>query len=351
MDPGQGMLIAFATKPGQTASDGLDHNSPYTKHLVTELRLPGLAIEEVFKRVRRAVREETGGKQIPQEWSTLEGTIQFVGKAAGETASALASAPHPLQMAALPPVAPPAALPAPPALTEGEEMVRVPAGEFFMGCNKKVDMECKAEEKPGRRIYVGTFQIDKTEVTVEAYRRCVEAGSCSKPAGGTCNWGKTGRERHPINCVDWEQARTYCQWAWKRLPSEAEWEKAARGTDGRKYPWGNDGYGAAGSVANIADETAKQAHSGLTWAVTGYVDGYAETAPVGSFPAGASPYGALDMIGNVWEWTADWNASDHKFRVVRGGSWFDLPLGARASARAWNVLGYRDENLGMRCAE
>src|SRR5262249_33048753 len=149
-----------------------------------------------------------------------------------------------------------------------------PKGTFFMGCNERVDTECDDDEKPGRRVNVGAFQIDKTEVTVEQYGKCVKAGACNSkgltmpywgrdeeparehPEGAKeCNWGKTGRERHPINCVDWEQARTYCAWAGKRLPMEAEWEKAARGTDGRKYSWGNAGYGAGGLVANIADET------------------------------------------------------------------------------------------------
>jgi len=248
-----------------------------------------------------------------------------------------------------------------------EEEVPVPAGEFFMGCNEQVDAECNDDEKPGRRVYVKAFKIDKTEVTVAQYRQCVEAGACNGDgltmpfwAGAdneehpewawACNWGKAERESHPINCLTWEQARAYCAWVGKRLPTEAEWEKAARGTDGRKYPWGNQGYGVVGQVANIADETAKRNQP--NWAVaTGYDDGYYGTAPVGSFPAGASPYGALDMAGNVWQWTADWYDDDHKFRAERGGSWFNQPSFTRASTRYGDAPTLRGISTGFRCVQ
>lgn len=227
----------------------------------------------------------------------------------------------------------------PPSPTQGE-MVEVLGGEFFMGCNEKVDTECDKDEKPGRTFTVDAFKIDRTEVTVAQYGQCVDAGTCSDdgltmpfwsdPLGDppkehpewkfACNWGKTGREDHPINCVNVRQAETYCKAMGKRLPTEAEWEKAARGTDGRKYPWGNRGYGAAKLVANIADETFKRKHADSQVA-EGYDDGFYTTAPVGIFPTGASPSGALDMIGNVWEWTADFYDTEHKFRSIRGGSW------------------------------
>ncbi len=248
-----------------------------------------------------------------------------------------------------------------------KQMVAIPTGEFFMGCNEAVDKECDDNEKPGRRVPVAAFSIDKTEVTVAQYARCVAAGKCSEEgltmphgAGGddkehpgrawACNWEKAGREQHPINCVDWDQAKTYCEWAGKRLPTEAEWEKAARGTDGRKYPWGNRGYGEAGRVANIADETAKRNQPNLTVA-EGYDDGFYETAPVGSFPAGASPYGALDMIGNVGEWTADWYDKERKGRAVRGGSWRSPPRDARAAVRHRGASGSRRILIGFRCAQ
>lgn len=113
-----------------------------------------------------------------------------------------------------------------------------------MGCNEKVDKECDDDEKPGRKIYLDAFSIDKYEVTVAEYRRRVEAGGkgCASPGTGeSCNWGTQGRENHPINCVDWNQAQAYCQWAGKkRLPREVEWEKAARAGSTTVHSFGND---------------------------------------------------------------------------------------------------------------
>jgi formylglycine-generating enzyme required for sulfatase activity len=218
-------------------------------------------------------------------------------------------------------------------------MVRVPAGGFYYGCNESVDGECYDDEKPGRRITLREFKIDKTEVTVSAYEACVLAGACREPGSdGPCNWGKSGREAHPINCVNWYQARAYCAWAGKRLPTEQEWEKAARGTDGRIYPWGNERASCAHAVMD--DGSGNGCGRGnLTW-------------PVGSKPSGASPYGALDMAGNVWEWTSSWFESQQPARaVVRGGPWRRNPRYLRASNRGWAnpVLMYGGS--GFRCAQ
>lgn len=224
-------------------------------------------------------------------------------------------------------------------------MVWVPAGEFFMGCNETVEIQCESDEKPGRRVYLDAFHIDKFEVTVADYRKCVLAGTCKTPnTGGKCNWDHAGREDHPINCVDWHQAYAYCKWAGRRLPTEAEWEKAARGTDGRKYPWGNNW---DSSKANTWD--AKQ------------------TVSVGSYSSGRSPYGAHDMAGNVWEWVHDRydkgyyrsapnrnskGPSSGSARVVRGGSWAAGEARyARASARHTGSPGRRYGHFGFRCSQ
>jgi len=241
------------------------------------------------------------------------------------------------------------------------DMVLVPAGPFFMGCNAASDSECFPDEKPGRTVEVGEFAIDRTEVIVGAYRRCVATGRCTTDGltmpfyerkeqpefAAYCNWARSDREEHPINCVDWFQARAYCTWLGRRLPTEEEWEKAARGTDGRKYPWGNTGYRSARRVANIADEAAKLRFPNLMIA-RGYDDGWAETAPVGGFPNGASPYGALDMVGNVWEWTA--TPYGPLTRVAKGGSWNLGPRHARASVRSKGVPRSRTAFRGFRCA-
>ena len=240
---------------------------------------------------------------------------------------------------------------------DGKIIVRVPVGEFLMGCNTKFDTECRDNEKVNeagtpKSVFLDEFWIDQTEVTVDEYRNCIKGGGCGDK-GLTkykdCNWNKDGRDNHPINCVDWSQAQDYCAWAEKRLPTEAEWEKAARGTNGQKYPWGNLGFQNAGKVANI----------------TGDADGYSTTAPTGSFPEGKSPYNAFDMIGNVWEWTNDWYGADYykrlpeknpkgpetgDFRVLRGGSWVGNASFARVSSRTWLPPGTRVNGVGFRCA-
>ncbi|HOX44462.1 MAG TPA: formylglycine-generating enzyme family protein [Myxococcota bacterium] len=256
-------------------------------------------------------------------------------------------------------------------------MVRIPAGEFTMGCSP-LDAACEKTEKPAHKVWLDEFSIDRNEVSVAQYRECVQAGSCKAEGLGvpftlgkdqpdwawSCNWDKPGREQHPINCLGFDQARSYCEWAGKRLPTEAEWEKAARGMDGRTYPWGNDGPSQDRPLASIADETIK-ARFPKAPILAGYKDGYESTAPVGSFPAGASPYGALDMAGNVFEWVSDWygektyqegparnptGPTSGKWRVVRGGSWFSRPLYLRASARLIGDPAQRGVGFGVRCA-
>jgi formylglycine-generating enzyme required for sulfatase activity len=222
--------------------------------------------------------------------------------------------------------------------TAARGMVRVPAGEFFSGCNEKVDSECDEDEKPGKKRYVAAFAIDATEVTVEAYRECVRAGRCQEPEQYPfdCNWGRGDREAHPVNCVDWSQATTYCGWKGKRLPTEWEWEKAARGTDGQKYPWGNEQVSCRQAV--IGEGRTGACGRGDT------------TFEVASKPLGVSPYGAHDMIGNVCEWTSSQYPGSTD-PVVRGGWWGSEPGKARASGRSVLDPVYRYGFHGFRCAQ
>ena len=225
------------------------------------------------------------------------------------------------------------------------DMVLVPAGEFVIGSNSGAD-----DEQPEHRVYLDAFYIDKYEVTVDQYDKCVQSGKCTKPdEGGDCNWGKSDRGNHPINCVDWDQARTYCEWVGKRLPTEAEWEKAARGTDWRKYPWGDQD---ASCNYAVMDDGGNGCGKNSTW-------------PVGSKPNGASPYGAMDMAGNVGEWVADRygenyyksnsnknpkGPADGNYRVYRGGSWNLNAVNQRSSSRGrYNPVG-KNYNCGFRCA-
>jgi formylglycine-generating enzyme required for sulfatase activity len=204
-------------------------------------------------------------------------------------------------------------------------MVYVPGGEFRMGHKRSIKDRVHAVE-------LDSFWIDQTEVTNTHYRRCVEAGACQAPT--TCSWGEptygdATKADHPVICITWQAAHVYCEWAGARLPTEAEWEVAARGPDATVYPWGDTFDGTRLSFCDV--NCTHEDHR-----VADYDDGYAQTAPVGSYPGGASWCGALDIAGNVWEWVADWHARypvtrqtnpagpEHGTeRVMRGGSWFD----------------------------
>jgi formylglycine-generating enzyme required for sulfatase activity/serine/threonine protein kinase len=208
------------------------------------------------------------------------------------------------------------------------DMVLIPGGKFFMGSDN-VDNKALAGSRPAHQVEVADFCIDVHEVTVAAYAKCSDTGSCKRahreafwPQGTMkdaawaearaaysplCNEGQAGREQHPVNCVTWEQADKFCTLAGKRLPREAEWEFAARGSDGRVYPWGDElpdekHLNACGSECVAWREAAKLPATGQLYAAN---DGFSGTAPVGSFPAGKTQAGLLDMVGNVFEWTAD----------------------------------------------
>jgi formylglycine-generating enzyme required for sulfatase activity len=222
---------------------------------------------------------------------------------------------------------------------DGMELIYVPTGDFVMGSENGA-----ADESPKHEIYLDAFWIDKTEVTNEMYRKCIKDGTCEMPRS-TLFINNQEFDDHPVVDVTWQDADNYCGWAGRQLPTEAQWEKAARGTDGRNYPWGN-----------------KWEDSFVNWAESR--DNYRSTSPVGSFPDGASPYGALDMVGNVWEWVADWYGHDYyQFadsenpqgpingfeRAHRGGSWYDYQPNLRAPNRDRNTPHFPDLGIGFRC--
>jgi formylglycine-generating enzyme required for sulfatase activity len=232
---------------------------------------------------------------------------------------------------------------------DGMILLYVPEGEFLMGAADS-DPAATRAEKPQHTVYLDAFWIDQTEVTSAMYAKCVAGGKC-KPR--KCLTGSK-YDQHPAVCVDWFNAEAYCEWAGRRLPTEAEWEKAARGTDGRLYPWGNEPPTCEYAIMDDG---------------SGYGCGERDTAValVGSKPKGASPYGALDMAGNVWEWVNDWYDpkyySTSSYRnptgpasgygpVLRGGAWNAKADRVRVAYRishSNNPTG-GDSGIGFRCS-
>lgn len=225
--------------------------------------------------------------------------------------------------------------------SSGDNMIYIPAGEFTMGSNEWWP-KCQPEHK---RV-LNAFYIDRFEVTNKRYMRFVNAAKKAPPA----NWinGKypKGRAGHPVVFVSWYDANDFCKWEGKRLPTEAEWEKAARGTDKRTFPWGDKFDAKKGNTPQY---------------------GKNDTMPVGSFENGKSPYGVYDMAGNVWEWTDDWfkpyPGNTHpdenygeKYKVLRGGSWYDCTYyKCGISAPTYNRIFFNpmtmNNNFGFRCAK
>ncbi len=229
-------------------------------------------------------------------------------------------------------------------------MVYIPAGWFWMGCNPK-DPYCAnvvtppnrvlTDEKPYHEVYLDAYYIDKNDVTVSEYKKCVDAQGCTPPVMRKYgNWNGAGRENHPVTWMNWYQVKAYCKWAGETLPTEAQWEKAARGTDGRFYPWGNH------------------------WDASKGCFDKSSTCVVGSYPQWASPYGVMDMSGNVWQWVNDWydehyysNSPDHNPKgpmsgyqhIFRGGSWTAGSASLRSALRFAIEPPFKNLNIGFRC--
>lgn len=248
-------------------------------------------------------------------------------------------------------------------------MVHVPAGDFKMG-----SLQGLTDEQPQHDVYLDAYWLDQTEITNAMYRKCIEAGKCNPPFA-TTQFDDSTLADHPVVFVSWGQAKAYCEWAGRRLPTEAEWEKAAiwdaQLIEQRIYPWGNE-YDCANG--NFDDEL--ELDTSIMPNTFEGCDGFVRTAPVGSFPHGASAYGAFDMGGNVWEWVHDAfletdpltttvtnyyaisprenpqgvDPSLTAYRVVRGGSWSTMFGFGRGAYRLWYGLDDAYEDIGFRCA-
>ena len=231
------------------------------------------------------------------------------------------------------------------------EMVLIPSGVFLMGAEDSPS----SDEHPAHFVGLGDFYIDKYEVTNAQYQKCVQEAKCEWPENRQLLLDKAV-ENHPVVNVTWDMAQAFCTWRDARLPTEAEWEKAAGGGEGNDYPWGEK---VSGKTLNFCDLncTRDDREKGVN-------DKHTYTAPVGTYPDGASPYGVLDMAGNVWEWTADWYSSRYysdsptenptgpasgQYRVLRGGSWYDPPAETRIYNRYSRNPADRDSSIGFRC--
>ena len=233
---------------------------------------------------------------------------------------------------------------------EAGETVLIPEGPFIMGSSEEdlqwavrqfhsESLDWYRDETPAHTVTLPAFNIDKYEVTVGDYSLYMEA--TGKPPPREFENPRLNHPNQPVVSLPWQLARDYCLWAKKRLPTEAEWEKAARGTDARHYPWGNE-------------------PDPLNANIRGMGDNYRNTSPGGKFPEGASPYGVMDMSGNVWEWTEDWyqpyvgNEYDNdfygeKFKVIKGGSWYSNLDLARPAVWGKAFPDQKKNYIGFRC--
>ena len=274
--------------------------------------------------------------------------------------------PTPFKTSTATPIPTPTSLPGPGTLStnpsDDATLVFIPGGQFTMGLTStQVDQllticaDCTDNifnaSQPAHPVELDSYWIYQTEVTNDMYARCVAAGSCSPPAGSNSStrenyWSNPAYAQHPVVLVDWFSARDYCSWAGGRLPTEAEWEYAARGDDDRLFPWGN--LPPSPSLANVGDPNG-------------------DTTAVGSYPEGSSPFGVLDMAGNVWEWVNDWyeadyyarspvpnptgpNSSSLGRRVGRGGAWFWDGAYASTAYHDWWEPQNTGTETGFRCA-
>ncbi len=226
------------------------------------------------------------------------------------------------------------------------EMVLIPAGSFTMGTDERL-----SDEGPAHKVELPAFYIDRYEVTNLQYKAFIDASNHRSPSHFVNRDFPEGKSDHPVTYVTWQDAVDYCQWAGKRLPSDAEWEKAARGTDARSFPWGEE-FNLHAANTPVRWEALKQE---------------GDTTPVGAFEAGVSPYGLYDMSGNVWEWTSSWyenypgNTKPSEnygeiYKTLKGGSWWDCSfyqcgISAPSYNRSFFLRTTKNSSFGFRCAK
>ena len=226
------------------------------------------------------------------------------------------------------------------------EMVLIAEGEFIMGSDSRLP-----DEGPQHIVNLKSFYIDVYEVTNLQYKKFNNETKRRSPTHFRNRTFPRGKADHPVTYVSWEDANAYCEWAGKRLPTDQEWEKAARGTDGRIFPWGDE-------------FDAEKANTPLRWQLVG---SFGDTTPVGSFKEGVSPNGVYDMSGNVWEWTSSWykaypgnkvasESYGERYKTLKGGSWFDCSfyncgISAPVFNRAFFSIRTKNDSFGFRCAK
>jgi formylglycine-generating enzyme required for sulfatase activity len=343
--------VASTSSPQTVSTGNAPAASSKTGLIVgSVLGLAGLAIAAVFM---------LGGKHEPNG----EGKLPPVASASGMAAAAPS-----LSAAA-----------APATVTCPDEMVQIPAGQFFMGSDLK---DAAANEKPSHNVSVDSVCMDLYEVSAKKYKACSDVGKCKRAPtevewpkiseaerkiySPLCTAGDAEKADHPINCVTWEMADAYCKAYDKRLPTEAEWEFATRGPDGRVYPWGDEAPTAQHlNACDVECMAWGKAHHVEMTALDKGDDGFATTAPVGKFPAGRSRFGPYDVVGNVWEWVADWYGDYHaeaaknptgpatgERKVIRGGAFnggFEAWL--HPSFRYAQVPNAQSHGIGFRCVK
>ena len=365
-----GTLIAFATAPGSTANDGQGDNGVYTGELIKIMQKPGLKLEDVFKQVRSAVRETTGGRQIPWESSSLEGDFFFRPGQPQTNQTQIASIP---QTTVPQPQVPPdggasrsekpvRALKTWKEPVTGLEFVWVPGGCYLMGSPQNEKQRAE-DEGPVHEVCVDGFWMSRTTVTNGQFHKFQKDHDSRDYEGHSLNG-----EGQPVVYVTWTDANNFAQWLTGqnggqyrfRLPTEAEWEYAVRaGTDTPRY-WGDDDSKTC-THENVADFTA-QKQFGIKPAFE-CDDGYAATAPVATFQPNA--FGLYDMLGNVLQWCADVYGVDSyvrhdknnplvadesmgQSRVIRGGSWHGGPDSTRCAIRGSGLPNGMNDDLGFR---